>query len=144
MTSILVFILRILMALTLYGFLGWALYTIWRELKIETERSSSHSIPALHVVLYNADQESEHTFTGGEVLIGRSSTCNFPIQNDTVSSQHTRLNFSQNQWWVEDLNSTNGTFLNNERLEVPTVIMSGDEIRCGQVVFVIHIEVKRK
>jgi len=142
MTSILVFFLRILIALTLYGFLGWALYTIWRELKFETERSASRNIPTLHAILYNADQETEHAFTGGEVLIGRSSTCNLPVQNDTVSSQHTRLNYTQNQWWVEDLNSTNGTFLNNERLEIPTVIMSGDEIRCGQVVMVVHIDTK--
>jgi len=144
MSAVLVLLLRILLALALYGFLGWALYTIWRELKFETERSSSKNIPPLHIILYNADQETEHNFTGSEVLIGRSPTCNFSVQNETVSNQHARLNYNQSQWWIEDLNSTNGTFLNNERLEVPTVIMSGDEIRCGQVVFVVHIEEKRK
>ena len=143
MTAILVFILRMLMSLALLGFLGWALYTLWRELKRESERSTARSITALQAVLYKGDQESEHTFSSGEVLIGRSSTCNFPIQNDTVSSQHTHLYYNQNQWWVEDLNSTNGTFLNNERLDVPTVIMSGDEIRCGQATLVIHIDTKR-
>ena len=143
MTSIIVFILRILMATALLGFLGWALFTLWRELKTEAELSFSRKAPVLTAILYNGDQETEHTFSGGEVLIGRSTTCNMSVQNDTVSSQHARLFFNQSQWWLEDLNSTNGTFLNNERLEIPTVIMTGDEIRCGQVVLIIHIESRR-
>ena len=44
------------------------------------------------------------------------------------------------QWWLEDLKSTNGTFLNEEKLDTPTVIVTGDEIRCGQVPVRVQID----
>jgi pSer/pThr/pTyr-binding forkhead associated (FHA) protein len=41
------------------------------------------------------------------------------------------LYFKQNQWWVEDLGSTNGTFLNLEPLSAPVILVDGDQIKIG-------------
>ncbi len=76
------------------------------------------------------------------MIIGRSPNSDYPIANETVSARHARLSYHHNQWWVEDLNSTNGTYLNDERLTFPTVIISGDDLRCGRVNLSIQIEEK--
>jgi pSer/pThr/pTyr-binding forkhead associated (FHA) protein len=141
MTSgILVLILRILTAVLLYGFITWALLTIWRELRTQGQRLSAPRIPSLLITRLDGAEETPRTYANPEVIIGRSANSDYPIIDETVSARHTRLSYHHNQWWVEDMKSRNGTFLNDERINVPTVIIPGDELRCGQVGLVIGIE----
>jgi pSer/pThr/pTyr-binding forkhead associated (FHA) protein len=49
------------------------------------------------------------------------------------------MTYHHGQWWLEDLASTNGTFLNNTPISMPTVITSGDEISCGSVSLTISL-----
>ena len=55
------------------------------------------------------------------------------MDDQTVSSQHARLAYRKQQWWLEDLASTNGTFLNGEAVTTPVVITHGDELRLGHL-----------
>lgn len=133
MSEIIVLILRITMAVVLYGFLGWAFYTLWRDLKTQSDAVQGHTYPAL-VIRREGDAESKsRRFAQPEITIGRDPSCDMPIANSTISAHHARLAYHHHQWWVEDQQSTNGTFLNQERIQTPTVIVSGDELRCGQV-----------
>ncbi len=138
MTEIIVLVFRILLAVLLYGFLGWGLVMIWKDLRAQGQFLSKPNIPAL--LISKADDENVQSFAIPEIIIGRSAKSDYPIANDTVSARHARLSFHHNQWWVEDLNSRNGTFINDERLSVPTVIISGDELRCGKACLEIKIE----
>jgi pSer/pThr/pTyr-binding forkhead associated (FHA) protein len=61
------------------------------------------------------------------------------LANETVSARHARLSFRRDQWWLEDLGSRNGTFLNGEALSAPVVLADMDEVRCGQVSFTIGL-----
>lgn len=140
MSAIIVLVLRILMAVCLFSFLGWALYTIWTDLRTQAGLLQTRRIPPLTLVVTNTLEDQRQTFNLPEILIGRSPTCNYTIQNETVSSNHARLSFHHDQWWAEDLRSTNGTFLNEERVNTPTVMINGDELRCGQVVIRLTIE----
>jgi hypothetical protein len=133
MSGVIVFILRVLLAASLYGFIGWAIYTIWRELRVNNELISSRKIPSITLSMIQMGEEVSREFIVPEVTIGRDGACDFPIVNDTVSAQHARLSYHHKQWWVEDLLSTNGTFLNDERVSIATVIISGDELRCGKI-----------
>ena len=140
MSAIIVLVLRFLMALSLYGFLAWALYTIWRDLSTQTALLQSRKTPAITLAVTNMLDEEPASFSIPEIIIGRSPTSAYIIQNETVSSNHARLSFHHNQWWVEDLHSTNGTFVNDEKVASPTVMMSGDDLRCGQVTLRVQIE----
>jgi pSer/pThr/pTyr-binding forkhead associated (FHA) protein len=135
MTGIVIFILRLILAASLYAFLGWALYTIWRDLKLQSQLVASRRIPPILLQPELGGPGVEHEFSSAEFTIGRDPGCESPIAHETVSSRHARLSYHHNQWWLEDLGSTNGTFLNEERVTTPTVVISGDELRCGQAVF---------
>lgn len=139
-SGIIVFILRILLAVTLYGFIAWALITIWRELRAQGQLLSAPRIPALLLTRLDGADQPPKSYAEPEIIIGRSKNCDYAIGDETVSARHTRLSFHHNQWWAEDLKSTNGTFLNDERISMPTVIIPGDELRCGQIGLVIGIE----
>ncbi len=138
MSGIVVLILRILLAALLYTFLGWALFTLWRDLRTQGQLLSKPHIPPL--TISKPGEDGANSYDIPEIIIGRSSKSDYPIPNETVSARHARLSYHHNQWWVEDMNSMNGTFLNDERVSVPTVIISGDELRCGQVSVMLNIE----
>ncbi len=143
MSGILVLILRILFVLLLYVFLYWAFSVIWRDLRGKTQALTHDAIPALLITPLDAPSEEVLQFQTSEVILGRDPVCNLCVPHETVSARHARFTFQQNQWWVEDLNSTNGSFLNGERLTTRAVIVPGDELRCGQIAFRIEIEPKK-
>lgn len=142
MSGILVLIIRILLVACLYGFLGWALYSLWKDLRVQSGMISAPHIPELMLTPVDEEPAVPRVFQKREVVIGRSTNSEYSIVNDTVSSRHARLSYHHNQWWLEDLNSTNGTFLNDERVNLATVIVSGDELRVGQVSLLISIQDK--
>jgi hypothetical protein len=69
------------------------------------------------------------------VTIGRAPECELRIDDDTyVSQQHARVFGKGGSWYVEDLGSTNGTYVNEQRLAAPAMVSGGDRIRVGTTV----------
>jgi len=72
---------------------------------------------------------------GEEVTIGRAPGCSVPLADDTYVSQlHARIYIREGQPFVEDLGSTNGTFLNRSRLTQTMPLRRGDRVQVGQTV----------
>jgi hypothetical protein len=138
MDATLVFVLRMLMVIVLYTFLGWALITLWRDLKRQGRWAATRQAPP--ITLTSTEGFGMFRFEKPEIIIGRDSTHDITVSDLTVSTQHARLSYHHNQWWLEDLDSTNGTFLNQEAVTGPTVVDNGDQVGCGQVFFTILIE----
>jgi len=68
------------------------------------------------------------------ILIGRAPECTLVLEDDYASNRHARFMFNQGVWMVEDLGSTNGTFLGRARVEVPTPVEPGVPVRIGRTV----------
>ena len=136
MSGILVLILRLLAAVALYAFIGWAFYTLWKDLK--SAPSSKEHIPTLQITPTGTDAEMR-SFDLPVVTLGRSDACTYTLQDSSISSSHARMSYHHQQWWLEDLGSTNGTLLNDRPISTPTVVIDGDQAQCGSVVLQIHI-----
>ena len=76
----------------------------------------------------------------GPVVVGRSPGADIVIGDSFVSGKHARFMLNGKNLIVEDLNSTNGTLLNKERLTQPTMLRKGDEITIGDVVIKVEKE----
>ncbi len=75
----------------------------------------------------------------GEVTVGRSNGCGIPTNYDSYSSSlHARIYRSGGQVWVEDLGSTNGTYVNSERISQPSRLARGDLLQIGATVFEVR------
>jgi pSer/pThr/pTyr-binding forkhead associated (FHA) protein len=66
------------------------------------------------------------------LLIGRGSDAAIRLDDDYVSTRHARIASSGDQWFVEDLGSTNGTYIGSARLTQPTTVSLGTQIRIGK------------
>lgn len=136
MTGIIFFILRIILAIALYAFVGWIFFTLWKELQSQSQAVQTRPSPEITLTCDELDNLSQ-SFTLNEITIGRDPNCDFILSDDTISAHHARISYHHNQWWVEDLNSTNGVILNEEKLYTATVVIGGDEIGLGRV----HIQI---
>ena len=145
MIASVVLALRLILAIALYGFLGWALITLWQELKLQANRLSIQKQPGITIeTKLGQDKVSKSHFSQNEVMIGRDTNCELSVTDEALSAHHARIIFHHGQWWLEDLNSTNGTFLNQEKLIVPAVVITGDEFKCGNTFFNIRINLDEK
>lgn len=142
MSAPFVLALRVLLAMSLYAFLGWALYTLWYELRAQGILLSSRKVPGIHLNIQIGDESpAQRYFAQSEILLGRDSHCDLPLSDETVSVRHARLSHHHGQWWLEDLGSTNGTRLNREKVTIPTVVINGDYIECGKASIIINLGV---
>ena len=67
-------------------------------------------------------------------VLGRSPTCTLVLEDDYASNRHARVFPEHGGWWVEDLGSTNGTYVDGERIEAPVELTPGRQVRIGQTV----------
>jgi pSer/pThr/pTyr-binding forkhead associated (FHA) protein len=132
MTGVVVLILRVLMVVALYAFLGTALWIMWRQLAQSTERAGNRKVPRIHLEVKQAGQPAAtRAFAQPEVILGRDPLSDLPLADAAVSSRHALLSYHSGQWWIQDLGSRNGTRLNSAAVTLPTVLADGDELRCG-------------
>ena len=141
MTAILVLILRFALAIALYAFLGRILLTLWQDLKLQGEFLSSQKKPGIqvHAIMENG-KEIQNRFIQAEVTLGRDPNCDFPVMDEAISAHHARISYHHSQWWLEDLNSTNGTFIGKSQVTVPTVLITSDQFKCGGTQFTILMD----
>ena len=66
------------------------------------------------------------------ITIGRSLSSSLVLEDEYASSRHARLSPGEDAWWIEDLGSRNGTFVDDERLSEPRPLTTGTIVRIGQ------------
>jgi len=133
MNAIIALILRILMVILAYLFIVGVGYVIYRDLKKTVNQQDFLSIPSIFMQVQIEQQITSHQYTQPEVILGRDPSCDLVLDNNKISLRHSRLTYHDKHWWVEDLDSTNGSFLNNVPIDTPTIITNGDQLKLGHV-----------
>ena len=131
---------RVLFFVGLYAFFGLAIWLLWKSLSGTRLRGGTIAIPMLTLATTQGEDQNIQTFTSSEVLVGRNPDCDLILNDETVSGRHGRLTYHLNQWWYEDLKSTNGSWLDDLKVEEPIVVKDNDTIYCGDAVFKIYIK----
>jgi hypothetical protein len=92
------------------------------------------SMPAVFQFVMRSGPTPGATFplASDQLIIGRDAASGVAINDAEVSRQHARLTFQGGKYVLEDLGSTNGTFVNGQRLTGATVLKSGDVVSLGE------------
>jgi pSer/pThr/pTyr-binding forkhead associated (FHA) protein len=143
-------ILKFLFLALLYLFIARAIRVIYLDLvgPRVPRAASQASTPAPRrkraqprelVVTEDGGQPRTYPMASEQLQIGRAETCEVILQDTYVSQMHARVFPKDGEWYVEDLGSTNGTYLNRAKVAQPSPVGAGDEIRIGKT----SLEVRR-
>ncbi len=142
--SIFLFILKWIFLGLVYLVLLLLLVAVQREMRLrlpqQTPSASAVSVGRLRVIQPGSDMRLR---PGGivalepETSIGTQADNNLVLRDKYVSGHHARLRWDGVSWWVDDLNSTNGTYVNQQRVNpgIPTSLLSGAILEIGDVAF---------
>jgi pSer/pThr/pTyr-binding forkhead associated (FHA) protein len=145
-------VLKIALLVLLYFFVWRAVRTVVGDLygPRETRRRARSPQPKARPAgrrkvptkLFVLDEKGRKTAThrlGGTLQVGRAPTCQIRLDDNYISQLHAKISERNGAWVVEDLGSTNGTYLNQRKVSAPAEISAGDRIRVGKTV----LEVRR-
>jgi pSer/pThr/pTyr-binding forkhead associated (FHA) protein len=90
--------------------------------------------PTLIAIVEGANEGETVSLDEAPILIGRGSDAAIRLDDDYVSTRHARIASSGDQWFVEDLGSTNGTYIGSHRLTQPTTLQLGSKVRIGKTI----------
>jgi pSer/pThr/pTyr-binding forkhead associated (FHA) protein len=94
---------------------------------------SARPRPPSQVVIHEPDGVKPRSMKlVGSLDIGRSERCAIRLGDTYVSQMHARLYGDDGTWYVEDLGSTNGTFVNDRKVERTAEVHSGDVVKIGK------------
>ena len=77
----------------------------------------------------------EFKFTGEEIFIGRGDAATIQIDSQVVARLHVRIMWKDKKVFIEDLKSSNGTYVNGRQITKETILSHGDQISLGQEIF---------
>lgn len=99
-----------------------------------------HTRPAATLVIRQGPQAGmSFPLTGNQMLIGREEGLEIALQDPESSRRHARISWQGDQFVIEDLGSTNGTFVNGVQITMPQALNPGDSIGVGQTALVFQI-----
>jgi pSer/pThr/pTyr-binding forkhead associated (FHA) protein len=141
----LIFGLRIAASLFLLSFFGAIGFMLWRDYRMAESSIEGRTRRRGRLVVTqnngNSIYEIGHTFPlMPHTTIGRAHSNTIQLDDVVVSNEHALIEWRDGQWWLEDLNSSNGTFLNTHRVEDSMIVSTADEINFGNIRFRIELD----
>ncbi|MEU5994110.1 FHA domain-containing protein [Spirillospora sp. NPDC047418] len=100
----------------------------------QQQRSAQHGAPSKLVVVQGERAGTVIDLTGVPITIGRANDATLVVTDDYASSRHARIFAQDGQWIVEDLGSTNGTYLGRTKVSRPMPVPPGVPVRIGKTV----------
>lgn len=97
-------------------------------------RRGTKKVPGKAVIVEGASTSGKTFDLKDEIILGRGEKCHVILDDTYVSTVHARLFPKSNGVFVEDLGSTNGTYLNRKRVTSATEVQRGDQVKIGKTV----------
>lgn len=140
-------ILKFCVLALLYLFFFRVLRAVWTEIRgpkvveasprraqREAKRVDRRAAPVQLAIIEPTSQKGRRYELGQELTVGRAAGCQVTIDDTYASQIHARVFARDGQLLVEDLGSTNGTFLNRRKVQGPQVMRRGDRLQVGNTV----------
>ena len=107
-----------------------------RKARAKQQKASKprRGVPTQVVIVEGGNKGETISLEHAPLLIGRGNDAAIRLDDDYVSTRHARIASSGEQWFVEDLGSTNGTYVGSSRISQATAIQLGTQVRIGKTI----------
>lgn len=105
------------------------------EPEVRADPHATAETPTRLVITSGPREGMEIDLPAEQLTIGRSSESGLVIRDDYTSTHHARLMLWDDHWVIQDLDSTNGTFLDGTRVTLPTAVPAGTPVTIGTTTF---------
>lgn len=96
--------------------------------------------PRIWQLIRSDESQQEQPYPlGQQTRLGRVADNEIVLADPQASRHHALIEWTQDSYWLSDLDSKNGTYLNGERIEQPAQIKPGDQIRIGNTLFTVWL-----
>lgn len=141
--TLLIFLLRLAGGVILLAFVGAIGWFIYQDMELARRSLAQVGQAQGRLVVVGSESGAPAVGTPYPLLlvtqIGRSSSNTVVLDDGYTSNRHAQLIWRGGQWWLEDLDSRNGTLLNGVGLAETAVVSSGDQITIGTVQFQLEL-----
>lgn len=141
--SFILLLLRLLSALLLLGFFGVIVWLIYQDMRTVAATLADQERQLGYLRVVDSESGEPAVDTRYPLLpvtsIGRATSNTLTLEDNYASGEHALITRRGRQWWLEDLNSRNGTLLNELPLEGAAVVSAGDVITIGGTKFKIEL-----
>jgi len=128
-----IWVLRLIFLAVLYAFLFLVVRSLLRDLRAAA-REPTRELGRLVVVASPSGEPAVGSAFALDAItsLGRDVNNSIVIEDEFVSATHAALTYRGRAWYVEDLGSTNGTFVNGSQVDGLAPLAFGDELQVGQ------------
>jgi hypothetical protein len=137
-------VLRLTGGLLLLLFVGALFLLMRRDMALTAAQVAARQRPHGRLTVISVEEVPLEVGTAFPLLpittFGRAPTNTIQLPDSFSSGRHALLTLRMGRWWLEDAGSRNGTTLNGQLLEEPTVVSGGDVIGVGRVEFKVELE----
>lgn len=139
-TRLITFVAGIAFIIILYAIIYYALKIMDKDVKSGGKNKNNTNRKKYGIEVVNSGgstdlEEGSVIIIRGDITIGRSEENSIVLSEPFVSGKHAQLFIKNNDLFIEDLNSTNGVFVDDERVEGKMKLLPDDEIKIGSVIF---------
>jgi hypothetical protein len=131
-------ILKIIFLALLYLFLWQVARAIWAHVGSGAETERRRRAGADVVIVHSDDQAGLRFAVRGGVVLGRSSDADIVLADPYASDFHLRFGTENGDVIVNDLGSTNGTYVNGRRISSPVTLSRGDAVQVGKTIMEVR------
>lgn len=149
MYGIAALVIKYVLAFVMYVFIFRIVKLIYTDIKTISDNENAVTLFPHLKLLTSASGTAGGAVTETYLLsrsgttLGRSGKCSIVLSDQYISSEHARIDYQKDRFYIEDLDSANGTFVNGIRLEDRMELKHGDRISIGRNVEMMYSEGSR-
>ncbi len=107
---------------------------------VTTDASKQAELKVTKLVVTEGDKAgTEILLSGRQLTIGRAGDSDLIVDDEYASTHHAKLVFINGDWLIQDLDSTNGTFVDGQRISTPATVNINTQVRVGQTTFELRV-----
>lgn len=134
--------------LIIYLFIFWVIRLIYLDVKkmsrfedesVNVSGLETASLKAIRIRNATDPNMKKRYMIYGKALVGRNKSCDIVLREKYISAEHACIWFEKGEWYLEDLGSRNGTYVNGQRIRNTVILDAQDEITFGELEFLFEL-----